>query len=155
MTSFQSMAMSRLGMPRSATFPPWMTVRMMSRKALGAPDISMATSKPSRMPRSRITSRRTSPPPETSTARVAPMRGAISRRAGFTSVTTTCRAPTNRATAAAMRPIGPAPVMSTSSPTRSKVRAVCTALPRGSRMAPTSSGMEGGSLKALVAGSEM
>ena len=38
----------------------------------------------------------------------------------MTSVTTICRAPTWRQTAAAMMPMGPAPVISTSSPTRSK-----------------------------------
>ena len=69
--------------------------------------------------------------------------GDLGRRApagtGLTSVMTTWRAPTWRATAAAMMPIGPAPVTSTSSPTRSKESAVCTALPSGSRIAPSSS----------------
>ncbi len=48
------------------------------------------------------------------------------------------RAPTCRATDAAMRPIGPAPVISTSSPTSGNLSAVCTALPNGSKIAPTS-----------------
>ena len=39
--------------------------------------------------------------------------------------------------ATAMQPMGPAPVMSTSSPTRSKERAVWVALPKGSRNAAT------------------
>ena len=43
---------------------------------------------------------------------------------------TTWRAPTWRAIATAMMPIGPAPVISTSSPTRSKASAVWTALPK-------------------------
>ena len=43
-------------------------------------------------------------------------RAASSRRRSTTSVMTTRRAPTWRATAAAMMPIGPAPVISTSSP---------------------------------------
>jgi len=48
---------------------------------------------------------------------------------------TTRRAPARRATAAAIIPIGPAPVTSTSSPTRGNASAVCTALPSGSKMA--------------------
>jgi hypothetical protein len=44
-----------------------------------------------------------------------------------------------RAIAAASTPIGPAPVMSTSSPTQSKRSAVWVALPSGSRIAATSS----------------
>ena len=51
---------------------------------------------------------------------------------------TTKRAPMCRATAAAIRPIGPAPVISTSSPTSGKDSAVCTALPNGSKIAPSS-----------------
>jgi hypothetical protein len=47
------------------------------------------------------------------------------------------RAPTCRATAIDMRPIGPQPVTSTSSPTTENVSAVCTALPNGSKIAPT------------------
>src|SRR5690606_40956965 len=35
-------------------------------------------------------------------------------------------------------PIGPAPVISTSSPTRGNLSAVCTALPSGSKTAPSS-----------------
>ena len=63
------------------------------------------------------------------TARVAPIFRARFRRYSFTSVITTFRAPTWRAMATAMMPMGPAPVMSTSSPTMSKLRAVCAALP--------------------------
>ena len=44
---------------------------------------------------------------------------ASSSRYGFTSVTTTWRAPAWRTMAAAMQPIGPAPVISTSSPSTS------------------------------------
>ena len=43
-----------------------------------------------------------------------------------------------------MMPIGPAPVMRTSSPTKSNDKAVWPALPRGSKMAATSSGMSSG-----------
>src|SRR5215831_7623589 len=68
------------------------------------------------------------------------------------SVTTTCRAPVKRAIAVAMMPMGPAPVMSTSSPTMLKARAVCVALPNGSRIEAMSSGIESGSLKVLSAG---
>ena len=60
------------------------------------------------------------------------------------SVITTLRAPARLATSAPMMPIGPAPVTSTSSPTRSKLSAVCTALPKGSKIAATSSGMSSG-----------
>ena len=74
------------------------------------------------------------------------------RRIGLMSVMTTCRAPTWRATAPAMMPIGPAPVISTSSPTRLKDSAVCVALPNGSKIAASSSGMSAGILKALKAG---
>ena len=41
-------------------------------------------------------------------------------------------------TAAAITPIGPAPVINTSSPSTPKESAVCTALPNGSKMAATS-----------------
>ena len=63
---------------------------------------------------------------------------ASSRRYGFTSVTTTWRAPAWRTTAAAMMPIGPAPVISTSSPSTGNESAVWTALPNGSKIAATS-----------------
>src|SRR5262249_52744513 len=51
-----------------------------------------------------------------------------------------------------MHPIGPAPVMSTSSPTRLNDSAVCVALPKGSKIAAISSGMSSGILNALNAG---
>ncbi len=70
----------------------------------------------------------------------------------MTSVTTTWRAPTKRAIAVAMMPIGPAPVISTSSPTMLNASAVWVALPNGSRMEAMSSGIESGSLKVLSAG---
>ena len=57
-----------------------------------------------------------------------------------------------RAIATAMMPIGPAPVISTSSPTMSKASAVCAALPNGSRIEAMSSRMASGSLNALTAG---
>ena len=68
---------------------------------------------------------------------------ASSRRYGFTSVMTTCRAPACRATAAAMMPIGPAPVISTSSPSTGNDSAVCTALPNGSKIEATSWSIDG------------
>ena len=74
----------------------------------------------------------------TSTLRSTPIFSASARRGALTSVMTTNRAPTWRQTAAAISPIGPAPVMSTSSPTRGKLRAVCTALPNGSKIAARS-----------------
>ena len=48
-------------------------------------------------------------------------------------------APTWRAIATAIMPMGPAPVINTSSPTRSNASAVCTAFPSGSRMHAMSS----------------
>src|SRR5437588_124111 len=68
------------------------------------------------------------------------------------SVITTYRAPTWRAIAAAMMPIGPAPVMSTSSPTRLNDKAVCVALPKGSKIDARSSEISSGILNALKAG---
>ena len=68
-------------------------------------------------------------------------------------MTTTCRAPAWRTTLAAMIPIGPAPVISTSSPSTSNCRAVCTALPNGSKIACTSRGMFGSWAQTLVIGS--
>ena len=67
----------------------------------------------------------------------------------------TYRAPACLATIAAMRPIGPAPVMRTSSPRTGNVRAECTALPKGSKMAATSRSMSGSCRQTLVAGSAM
>ncbi len=63
-----------------------------------------------------------------------------------------CRAPTNRAIDVAITPIGPAPVIRTSSPTRLKARAVCVAFPNGSRIEAMSSLMDSLSLNVLTAG---
>ncbi len=71
------------------------------------------------------------------------------------SVMTIYLAPANLAIATAMMPIGPAPVISTSSPTRSKDNAVCVALPNGSRMDAISSLMMSGNLNTLNAGTQM
>ena len=54
-------------------------------------------------------------------------------------------APTCSAIAADIIPIGPAPVISTSSPTRSNDKVAWTAFPKGSKIAPTSSLTESGS----------
>jgi len=51
-----------------------------------------------------------------------------------------------------MMPIGPAPVMSTSSPTMLNASAVCVALPNGSRIDAMSSVIESASLNVLTAG---
>ena len=51
-----------------------------------------------------------------------------------------------------MTPIGPAPVMRTSSPTRSKDNAVCTAFPSGSKKAAISSGISFGTRNTFTAG---
>ena len=68
------------------------------------------------------------------------------------SVITTLRAPARFATSAPMIPIGPAPVTSTSSPTQSKLSAVCTAFPNGSNIAATSSGISSGIATTLLSG---
>ncbi len=81
------------------------------------------------------------------------MRSAISRRTGLGSETTTYRAPAWRTTAVDISPIGPAPVISTSSPRTGKARAVCTAFPNGSKIAATSSSMPGQWCQMLLIGS--
>mmetsp|Transcript_90431 Transcript_90431/g.282823 ORF Transcript_90431/g.282823 Transcript_90431/m.282823 type:complete len:221 (-) Transcript_90431:320-982(-) len=138
-------------MPSKATLPPWFISFSMSLKARLFPDISRPTSKPSCMPSSlNATSCRSSC--MTFTARVTPIFRARSKRYSFTSVMTTLCAPTCLARAAPMMPIGPAPVIRTSSPTRSKERVVWVALPKGSKREATSSLTSGGKGKALLAG---
>ncbi len=135
-TRLQSTAISVAGRPSIAIRPPWVMFAIISRSAAGWPDISMPTSKPSDMSSSGYTS-----PIEcllTSSARSTPILRARSSRASLTSVITTCRAPACFATAAAISPIGPAPVISTSSPSTGKDSAVWTALPNGSKIAATS-----------------
>ena len=149
-TLFQSTAAAAGMMPSRAIRPPCAMLSIMSLSAFGLPDISRPTSKPSFMPSCACTSGRRSF--ETSTTRVAPILAASSRRAGFTSVTTTFLAPQCFAIAAAMHPMGPAPVTSTSSPTRSNCRVVCVALPRGSKQDRTSSGIAGSTGTAFDAG---
>ena len=141
------MAISLPGIPNMAIFPPLFIFSNMLVNAIGTPDISMPTSKPSFMPNSLMTSSSFSV--LTFTARVAPIFLARSRRYSLMSVITTWRAPTCLATAAAIIPIGPAPVIKTSSPTKSNDNAVCTALPKGSKIAAKSSEISSGNLKAL------
>ena len=95
---------------------------------------------------------RRDPPPSGSPGTTSATCPASANRSGFKSVMTTWRAPTCRATAAAIMPIGPAPVTSTSSPTKSKLRAVWTALPNGSKIDPISSSIASGSGTTLKAG---
>src|SRR5450759_1128781 len=135
--SLTSSEISAVGIPRIAMRPPWAMLVMADRSAAALPDISRATSKPSVMPSSVPTSRRS--PSRGSTAIVAPIRSAMARRTGFGSDTTTWRAPAWRTTAVAMRPIGPAPETSTSSPRTGNASAVWTAFPNGSKIAATSS----------------
>ena len=71
------------------------------------------------------------------------------------SVITVYRAPACRATAAAMIPIGPAPVTSTSSPSSGNESAVCTAFPKGSKIAATSNGIVSRCRQIFVIGSAM
>ena len=54
--------------------------------------------------------------------------------------------------AAAIMPMGPAPVMSTSSPSTRNSSAVCAALPKGSRIAAMSLGMSSATFQTLVTG---
>src|SRR3954451_2960554 len=122
-----------------------------SCSASGLPLISRPSSKPSFMSSSCWMS--TTDVDRTSTASVAPSRLASSSRTGFTSVTTTYRAPACCATAHAISPIGPAPVISTSSPSTGNVRVECTALPNGSKIAATSRSIAGSWCQTLVIGS--
>ena len=124
---------------------------MLASSASALPDISSATSKPSVIPSSCWTSARSRS--RGSIAIVAPIRGASSRRYGFSSVTTTWRAPAWRTIAAAMQPIGPAPVIRTSSPSTGNASAVWIALPNGSKIAATSSSMPGQCCQMFVTGS--
>ena len=84
---------------------------------------------------------------------MTPIVRASSSRYSLTSVTTTCRAPAWRTTAAAISPIGPAPVISTSSPSTGKDSAVWTALPNGSKIAAMSSSMPAACCQTFVIGS--
>ena len=127
---------------------------IMSRSAAGLPDISRPTSKPSSMPSSRCTSAR-SVGGRVDRDAWRPSVRASSRRYGLRSVTTTWRAPAWRTTAAAIRPIGPAPVISTSSPSVLKASAVWTALPSGSKIAATSRSTPSRWRQTLVIGSAM
>src|SRR5204863_92705 len=68
------------------------------------------------------------------------------------SVMTTLRAPAIFAIGTAMQPIGPAPVMRTSSPTRSNAKAVWTAFPSGSEQERTSIGIFGSHRQRFVFG---
>ena len=65
------------------------------------------------------------------------------------------RAPTCFAIAADIIPIGPAPVTSTSSPTKSNDKVACTAFPKGSRIAPISSEILSGNLITFFPGTAM
>ena len=150
MTRFQSISNPAGAMPRIAILPPLFILSIICRNAGAAPDISSPMSNPSRMPiRSMTVPRSVS---ATLTASAIPMLRARSRRTGFTSVMTTLRAPAALATIAPMMPMGPAPVTSTSSPTQSKLSAVWTALPKGSKIAAISSGMSSGIGTTLLSG---
>ena len=148
----QSMSNPVDGSPSMAMRPPWFMLSIIAGSADAAPLISKPMSKPSRMPSARCASRISWR--ETSTTSSAPIPRAISRRGALTSVPTMKRAPACRATAIAIRPIGPHPVTSTSSPTSGKRRAVCTALPSGSKIAPSSGVTSAWWTHTFVAGSE-
>src|SRR5664280_549415 len=135
--SLTSNGTSAGGIPRIAMHPPWAMLEIAERSAAALPDISRATSNPSVIPSPVATSRRSRS--RGSTAIVAPIRIAIARRTGFGSETATWRAPAWRTTAVAIRPMGPAPEMSTSSPSTGNASAVWTAFPNGSKIAATSS----------------
>ena len=77
-TMFQSMAIGSEGIPSMAIFPPWAMLSSMSRNALGFPDISRPTSKPSFIPSCFCASARW--PVLTLRASVAPIFFASSRR---------------------------------------------------------------------------
>ena len=77
---------------------------------------------------------------------------ASASRCGERSVITMLRAPACRTTDAAMTPMGPAPVMRTSSPSTGNASAECTALPNGSKIAATSGSTGSRWRHTLVAG---
>ena len=136
-----------------AILPPWVMLDSISRSAAGLPDISSPISKPSRMPSLAMTS--VSVVSLTLAARVTPIRSARASRYSDTSLMAMYRAPACLATIAAIRPIGPAPVIRMSSPRTGNVSTVCTALPKGSKIAATSRSISGGCRQAFVAGSAM
>ena len=137
------------GQPQHSDASPIVTHVQHLRVALGAPDSSRPISKPSVIPRSAITSRRSCSRVFTVTA---PVTLASDRRKSDRSVITTLRAPACLAIAAHITPIGPAPVTSTSSAVRGNCRAVCTALPKGSNKAPRSGSMWSACSHTLPAG---
>ena len=105
----QSMAISPWGCRAWRSCRRGTCWRACRRRPAALPDISRPTSNPSFMPSCFwawrcVSARRPRPASPPSCC-------AKSRRYGLTSVTTTCRAPACRATAAAMMPIGPAPVI--------------------------------------------
>mmetsp|Transcript_55355 Transcript_55355/g.132209 ORF Transcript_55355/g.132209 Transcript_55355/m.132209 type:complete len:246 (-) Transcript_55355:334-1071(-) len=142
------------GIPSRPTEAPTFSVSSMECTALGTPDISKPTSKPSLIFSSPISCLNFSValPLLTLSTREAPHFKARSKRNSLMSVTTMWRAPTCRQMATAMTPMGPAPVMRTSSPTRSKPSAVWVALPRASMKLATSSDTPWLSWKTLMAG---
>ena len=136
--------------PRRLIFPPFLITEIICFKAAPLPDISRPTSKPSTRPCSFITVIRSSF--AVFTAASAPIFFANSRRASWISVMITRRAPAYLQMATAMMPMGPAPVIRTSSPTRSNIKAVWVAFPTASNMATTSSSMLGSMAITFVAG---
>ncbi len=146
----QSTSVRPEGMPNIPTFPPIISVLTICSNAAGLPLISKPISNPSCMPTSAITSCRSSS--KTLTGRTLVTLSASCNRYGLISVITMLRAPAKRATAAAIMPIGPAPVISTSSPTTSNESTVCTAFPSGSKMAPMSNETSSGNGTTLNAG---
>ena len=122
MMSDQLTSIALAGMPSMASLPPMVRLAMHCAMAGWAPDISSATPKPPSTPSRAITDFRSSFSVLTVTASTS-LRDSSSRQS-LRSVSTTLRAPARRATMAAMMPMGPAPVTSTSSPIRSNCCAV-------------------------------
>src|SRR5581483_5596665 len=118
------------GMQKRTTEPPFRTMRNASRTAVGAPDISNTTSRPSPSfcARNHAGTSTSSP---TSTA-TAPRSRASASRKGTWSEARTRPAPEARASAIANSPTGPQPRKATVRPGRSCVDVAKTALPNGS-----------------------
>ena len=85
----------------------------------------------------------------------APKLFASSSFAGLTSIAKTKLAPAARATGIAIKPIEPTPVIATLRTLTPAAITVCTALPRGSKIAATSSGIDGSSRQTLYSGIAM
>ena len=133
----QSTANSSAGRPSMAIRPPCVMLAIMSRMASGRPDISRPTSKPSRRPSSRCPSAMVGLG-DVQREADADLAGQLQAVLADVGDRRRCGRPRAGRRRRPSGRSGPAPVISTSSPTSGKDSAVCTALPNGSKIAATS-----------------